>query len=222
MKEVGNPASLQTPEGAMTSVRLCGAAVLAAGLLAGCQSNSRTAPYPKDPLLLSKKPMEAAPAASLREPVPPQLASAEPARPQLPATALVSATAPQPYIGFAPSQPTVVAKPVATIRAPVVAVPAVRSSGIYAHAPDHSWLQGPLDKHYQGHLSLRYCDAAVDDSWGGKVRLEADPRLAQFQDGDVIRVEGELLPRETGTAPEAWDHYPRYRIRSVELIQRKN
>lgn len=212
-------------------VRLGGAAVMAAGLMAGCQSTSGTvkAPYPKDPLLLSKKPTEGGTGTTIIEPSQPQLAAAEPARPQIPATALVSATAPRPYNGYAPNQTTVSAKPVATIKAPVMATPAVRSSnapdvtsGIYGHAGDHRWLQGVLDKHYQGHIALRYCDLSEDDSWGGKVRLEDDPRLTQFQDGDVIRVEGELIPRQEGAAREMGDHYPHYRIRSVELVQRKN
>lgn len=212
-------------------VRLGGAAVLTAGFMVGCQSSSGTGktPYPKDPLLLSKKPMENGTGTPVVEPPQPQLASAEPARPQVPATALVSASVPRPYNGYAPAQTTVSAKPVATIKAPVFATPAVRSTGsseatdgIYGHAADHHWLQGVLDKHYQGHLGLRYCDASVEDSWGGKVRLEDDPRLAQFQDGDVIRVEGDLLPRQEGASQETWDHYPHYRVRSVELIQKKN
>jgi hypothetical protein len=208
--------------------------VLMAGLVAGCQSMSGGGkPYPKDPLLLSKKPVEGGSSPTM-EPSPPQLAAAEPVQPQVPATALVSATAPAgisrvPAYRFATDRTSVSAKPVVTLKAPLVAIPAVRSNsapealgGTYGHAPDHRWLQGVLDKHYQGHFGLRYCDAAVEDSWGGKVRLEADPRLAQFQDGDVIRVEGDLVPRETGAAQETWDHYPHYRIRNVELIQRKN
>ena len=187
-------------------VRLGCAAFLAAGLAAGCQSTSGTAktPYPKDPLLLSKKPMEGNYPA-VNAPAPPQLASAEPAQPQVPATALVSATAPptgissipRPYNGYVADRTTIAAQPMATIKAPVQAIPAVRSTSVpeaagttFGHAPDHRWLKGVLDKHYQGHLSLRFCDAAVEDSCGGKVRLEDDPRLAQFQEGDVIRVEG--------------------------------
>jgi hypothetical protein len=80
---------------------------------------------------------------------------------------------------------------------------------------------GVLDKHYMGHFALRYCDASEDDSWGGKVSLDNDPRLAQFHDGDVVRIEGELVPRETGQR-DTWSHYPHYHIRDVKLIQRQN
>ena len=184
------------------------AALLTAGLAAGCHSTtgSEKTPYPKDPLLISKKPMEGS-YPSINGPAPPQLASAEPAQPQVPATALVSATAPpagitsvpRPYNGYVADRTAVPAQPMATIKAPVQAIPAVRSTetygGTFGHAPDHHWLQGVLDKHYQGHLSLRFCDPSVEDSWGGKVRLEDDPRLAQFQDGDVVRVEAQLSRR---------------------------
>jgi hypothetical protein len=237
MEKTGNPAFPPTPEDAMRPrfVRLGCAALLTAGLAAGCQSTAGTAkPYPKDPLLLSKKPIEGGLGTPITAPTPPQLASAEPAQPQVPTTALVSGTAPptgissvpRPYNGYVADRSTVAARPVATIKAPLEATPAVRSSAAQAsnfgHAPDHRWLQGVLDKHYQGHFNLRYCDASVDDSWGGKVRLEDDPRLAQFQDGDVIRVEGVLVPKDDKSPTEAWHRYPHYRIESVELIQRKN
>jgi hypothetical protein len=89
----------------------------------------------------------------------------------------------------------------------------------YAHAPDHSWLLGVLDKHYNGHIELRYCAPSEDDTWGGKVCLESDARLAQFKDGDVLRVEGELVPVDPNQH-DTWSHYPHYRIHDVKLIQR--
>ena len=93
--------------------------------------------------------------------------------------------------------------------------------GTFGRAPDHTWLQGVLDKHYRGHFDLRYCDATVEDEWGGKVHLEEDERLQQFQEGDVIYVEGELV-RENGQVMRGHlNHYPRYRIRQVELIRHK-
>ena len=61
-------------------IRLGCAALLTASLAAGCHSSSGTveAPYPKDPLLLSKKPIEGGIGATIAAPSPPQLASAEP------------------------------------------------------------------------------------------------------------------------------------------------
>jgi hypothetical protein len=106
-------------------------------------------------------------------------------------------------------------------------VPAVTAverqvSGNYGHATDYSWLQGVVDKHYQGHLYLRYCDHSVEDTWGGKVCLPDDPRLAQLKDGDVIQVEGEIVPDHDQTSRGAWHHYPHYQIRDLKVIQPKN
>jgi hypothetical protein len=200
-----------------------------AGSCVGCQHlNSES--YPKDPLLVAKKPVEGSPA----PPAPPvQVVSAEPVVPPVPVSALATAM-PQPAIHasrthetFAAGRQPINAQATSRESGLVVATPAVRSTppapaaSVYGHAPDHSWLVGVLDKHYMGHFALRYCDASEDDSWGGKVSLDNDPRLAQFQDGDVVRIEGELVPRETGQR-DTWSHYPHYHIRDVKLIQRQN
>jgi hypothetical protein len=87
----------------------------------------------------------------------------------------------------------------------------------YAHAPDYHWLRGVLDVHHRGYLALRYCDASVEDRWGGKVRLEPDERLNAFHDGDVLFVEGELIAEGNSTETKAG--YPRYRITSVRLAR---
>jgi len=198
------------------------AAVLS-GLTCGCHQVSGVDAYPKDPLLASKKPVEGAPG----EPSVVQLAQAEPMAPAAPAMAVVTANASRTHETFAAGRTDVVAQPAVRERGPTVATPALRSTplpagpGVYGHAPDHSWLLGVVDKHYAGHFELRYCDASEDDSWGGKVCLESDPRLAQFHDGDVIRIEGELLPVDPALR-DAWSHYPHYRIRDVKLIQAKN
>ena len=119
--------------------------------------------------------------------------------------------------------------------AQVKAIPALRSgfdempavtaqrrqvSGPYGHSADYAWLQGILDKHYQGHFSLRFCDPTVDDQWGGKVHLEQDTRLAQFKEGDVVMVDGEFSRDANGQVARGLNnHYPRYRIRNITLIQ---
>jgi hypothetical protein len=107
--------------------------------------------------------------------------------------------------------------------AEVAATPAVhhKVDGTYGRATDHAWLQGVLDKHYRGHFDLRYCDATVEDDWGGKVHLEDDDRLKDFQDGDVIYVEGELVRENGQVVLGHQNHYPRYRIRQVELVRHK-
>ena len=93
--------------------------------------------------------------------------------------------------------------------------------GKYGHAADYSWLQGELDRHYRGHLELRYRPVSEDDPYGGKVRLEDDPRLAEFRPGDVIAVEGELLTDPDGPTAAPWAQYRRYHVRAVHLVERK-
>jgi hypothetical protein len=87
----------------------------------------------------------------------------------------------------------------------------------YGHDSNYRWLRGVLDVHHRGYLALRYCDASVEDRWGGKVRLETDERLNAFRDGDVLYVEGELI-NESNDA-EATARYPHYRITSVRLAR---
>ncbi|MBY0527118.1 MAG: hypothetical protein K2R98_27230 [Gemmataceae bacterium] len=201
------------------------AALLATGLAVGCHLPAGGDTYTKDPLLMTKKPTEGTFSAPV---APSQLASSEPKPPAFP-TALVSLSTPVKIDEPAttPDRPGVPAQPTATRRGPVVATPAVRSSStalvptVYGHAADHSWLQGVLDRHYQGHFDLRFCDPTIEDSWGGKVSLDDDPRLAQFLDDDIVRVDGELVPADAAQK-KLWSHYPRYRIRDIRLIQRKN
>jgi hypothetical protein len=103
---------------------------------------------------------------------------------------------------------------------PVTASPAVRPhvEGTYGHAPDYAWLQGVLDRHYRGQVGLRYCDHAEEDDWGGKVWLEPDPRLETLKEGDVVFIEGEIVAENGQPRRGAWNHYPCYRVRSVEQV----
>ncbi len=218
------------------------AVCLLAGLLGGCQAASQENSYPKDPLLLTKKPVDGK-AAAATESV--QTASAEPAAPPWPAPALASARRMAERSATRAGGPDPAAPPrenapfqlipghsggvPATTVAQNSATPAPGDTpgtrravvGTYGHAADYSWLQGVLDKHYHGHMDLRYCDYTVADKYGGKVLLDSDQRLSQFQEGDVIQVEGEIVT-ENDSSQKGWKHYPHYRIREVWLVQRKN
>jgi hypothetical protein len=108
----------------------------------------------------------------------------------------------------------------ATVPAPVTQAVVRQVEGKYGHAPDHSWLQGELDRHYRGYLELRYRPSSEEDPLGGKVRLEDDPRLAEFRPGDVIAVEGELLSDPDGVTP-SWSQYRRFHVRAARLVERK-
>jgi hypothetical protein len=227
------------------------AAALAGTLLVGCQRGAVRPNYPPDPLFTSKKPVEAKaestqPALAHNEPgVPGQPATAVASAPRehvalKPRTPPPGRTAPPEPVPPPPPPdpvPDTQAPPPAGQKA-ATAAPAVQThdvaepaappppvkpvAGTYCHAADYSWLQGTLDRHFHGHLDLRYCDPATEDEWGGKVCLEADPRLAEFHEGDVVFIEGEIV-RENGQAQRgSWNHYPRYRIRNLELVRHKD
>jgi hypothetical protein len=110
------------------------------------------------------------------------------------------------------------AQPVGTVRQPVAALAAVRSRPLpsnqaYGHSTDYGCLQGVLEKDLQGRTALRYCDPTAEDRWGGIVWLDPDPRLAKFQDGDWVRVEGVLL----SVLNPATDPAQRPRFRLAEI-----
>jgi hypothetical protein len=107
----------------------------------------------------------------------------------------------------------------------LLAIPASRSRSLPildetpGHDPDYRWLQGTLSKHYDGHFELRFAEPTASDPWAGQVRLEDDPRWQDYTDGDLVRVEGSLV---AGAGPVVkWGEYPRYRVRSSQLIRRR-
>jgi hypothetical protein len=222
-------------------------AAVSGGLFLGCRSASNRPPYPEQPLLLSKTPVEGKIEAVETGPV----AQADPVAPPLPADALAAIPKPLPQVPInGPANENAVnhteppaPKPspfhtAVRTKTPILAAPAVRSndsptpapvlsglgrvSGSFGHGADYAWLQGVIDRHYRGHLCLRYCDPTVEDRWGGKVRLEDDPRLAQFREGDVVVVEGALVPETDSPRQELWKHFPRYRVTSATLIRHRN
>jgi hypothetical protein len=142
------------------------------------------------------------------------------------ATAIPPAPVPPPESVPAPVPASAIDAPAPVVPASVTAAPAipptVRSvEGKYGHAADYTWLQGELDRHYRGHLELRYRAVSDEDPHGGKVRLEDDPRLAEFRPGDIIAVEGELLTEPDGGAGPSWSQYKRFHIRAIRLVERK-
>jgi hypothetical protein len=213
-------------------LRTCFWSALGCAPILGCEALFPRPPYPQDPLLLSKKPVEGKP--DRTEPV--RLAYTEPMPPPLPAVALVSkqpaspilstprtlaAATGAPQLAAPPqdlniSQPSPLAQPPERLSdsAVVQAIPVSRQkpSVDYDYAADYSWLQGVLERANPGQLSLRFCKSAAEDKWGGRFVLGEDARLVQLRPGDVVRVDGELLIHEEAT--------PSYRIREVWLVKR--
>ncbi len=122
--------------------------------------------------------------------------------------------------GFAPASiiPFPVS-PIATIPADVLKPASPLPAGEkFGHAADYKWIAGVLDKHQKGgYWTIRYADASEDDPWGGKVRLLSDERLARFDSGDVVYLEGELLALRGGSDGT---QYPPFRITAVRLVEK--
>ena len=63
----------------------------------------------------------------------------------------------------------------------------------FAHAPDYSWVAGELQfLHARKVWRVRYASVQEEDRYGGGMTLvEAGP-MTEFQDGQMVRVEGEV------------------------------
>ena len=189
---------------------------LACLLAAGCRLPSGD--RPRDPLLASRSPLEGSSVPAPRY----LLARVEPAPPSFPVSILV-ARWPEPFH----ASREVAGQTVAAPKQPVSAHLAVRSSNLpasgsddaYSHDPQLRWLQGTLEKHHHGQYYLCYQSSTTAAPWETKVRLEADPRLAQFGDGDLVRVAGSLVSAIQPFGKEGGDDYPRYRVREIERVR---
>lgn len=130
-----------------------------------------------------------------------------PARQQEPTIVLVGVTADADQQSRATpvraSKTQGIAQPSAGLSEPVTfAAPAPSPAPAYGHAADYSWLTGELQ-----HLSsrnvwrLRYAAADEVDRYGGAVQLVGDGISADRENGEIVRVEGQLLnpdaPRPT-------------------------
>jgi hypothetical protein len=169
------------------------------------------APPPTQVVSFTKPAGRVLPALAAEPPAPP-IAPAAPTAPPVPelvpaAPAFVAPqfVAPPPPPRFEPPPP------------PSAADAAPRSvPGTYGHAADYTWLQGTLDRHFRGHLDLRYCDPTQEDPHGGKVHLDGDDLLGPCQDGDVVHVEGRLVGGDGHSA----DPYPHFRVEKVWKLSR--
>jgi hypothetical protein len=108
--------------------------------------------------------------------------------------------------------------PPTPVRPPASLAKRIETPGRFARDSEYRWLQGVLEKHFKGYYCLRYADSSVEEAYGGKVRLVDDARLTQFHDGDVLRIEGELVSESEGGPHARWEN-PRYRVKGIELVQ---
>ena len=124
--------------------------------------------------------------------------------------------APAPII--APPEPPVATIPVKPPVEELKPALPLRPGQQFGHAPDYKWVAGILDRHQKGgYWTIRFADSGTDDPWGGKVRLLSEDRLAGFESGDVVYVEGELLAPRTAADNTT---YPPYRVTEVRLVEK--
>lgn len=85
----------------------------------------------------------------------------------------------------------------------------------YAHGPKYEWLQGQLRYvHFKGGAwTVRYAPLDQVDPYGGSVTLSKTATIAEFQDGDRVRVTGAMIQKRPGAKAI-------YQVRSIELIER--
>lgn len=93
-----------------------------------------------------------------------------------------------------------------------------RSEQRVGHAPDYSCLTGQLFYvHADGGLwVLRYAPLWQEDPNGGSIVLARDLRMANFHEGDLVTVHGEIVRQKSTVFLGG----PLYRARSIELVER--
>lgn len=99
---------------------------------------------------------------------------------------------------------------------PALAVePAVKETPVpkMSHDEKYRWLIGRLQRvHSPKHeWKLRYAPLDQHDQWGGSVVLAQDARLDDWNDGDLVYIEGEILNER----PSVYLTGPLYRIRVI-------
>ena len=92
-------------------------------------------------------------------------------------------------------------------------VPAPVSIPEYGHGENHGWLLGYLQRVHspQHQWKVRYAPLDENDEWGGSVILSTDARLDDFEDGDAVYVEGDILNQR----PSLYLAGPLYRARII-------
>jgi len=87
-----------------------------------------------------------------------------------------------------------------------------------AHAADYSKLTGLLQYvHADGGLwVLRYASLAEEDANGGSVIIHRDGKMANYREGDLVTVEGEVTAKKGSSRLGA----PLYQVRTINLVDR--
>jgi hypothetical protein len=97
---------------------------------------------------------------------------------------------------------------------PVYEPRAVTPQTLLQHAADYGWLQGVLEYVHadSGRWKLRYAPLDADDRFGGSVLLTPDVCTNQFNEGDFVYVEGEIVQSPASTTR------PFYRVHTIRAV----
>ncbi|WP_166819763.1 hypothetical protein [Thalassoroseus pseudoceratinae] len=109
----------------------------------------------------------------------------------------VQQAAKQPEAAKQVIRPTSSEQPATTAKPAVTQIPAqlVDDAPAYGHSSDYRWLLGVIQKVNTpvATTKVRYARLDEQDAWGGSMVLAEDIRHDEFQDGDVVYVEGQIL-----------------------------
>lgn len=93
--------------------------------------------------------------------------------------------------------------------------PDITAKPCFAHSQDYSWLTGELTLIHQrnGNVwKLRYASMDEDDRFGGSVILVETGPMTRYNEGQCVRVEGQVVE------PETRDSGATYRVRSIQVV----
>lgn len=82
----------------------------------------------------------------------------------------------------------------------------------YCHADDYTWLKGELQYvHVRNTWKVRYASVDEEDRYGGSVTLTDVGSMNKYQNGQMVRIEGQVVDSESRETPC-------YRVRSIEVL----
>jgi hypothetical protein len=111
-------------------------------------------------------------------------------------------------------QTPAVAPPVSDISAQGQGQAQAQGPAGFGHAPDYSWVTGELEHIRARNVwRLRYAPADQEDRFGGTVLLVGDGLPAERKNGQIVRVEGQLVN------PETTEARPPYWVRSFQVLK---
>ena len=87
----------------------------------------------------------------------------------------------------------------------------ITAKACFAHAPDYSWVQGEL-VHLHSHncWRIRYASVDEDDKYGGGANLIETGPMDNFQEGQLVRIEGRPADPENKDSE--------YRVNSIHAL----